>query len=136
MPQPDPTRIRAFAETWEHRRRNAVDASTRGAAANLREWAEVMNAQTRMLIAELQEFDPKTWDRLARICHEEAKGDTNSIECLLAWDGPHYCKVWRDATETIQDTRLWDALEELCTHAATMTANAKFHVDKLDRTHI
>lgn len=128
---PDPRRVRTFADTWEHRRRAAVDASMPGASDNLREWAETMNAQTRLLIAELQIFDPDVWSNLSKVCMLKAKGAAIIDPELLALFRTH-----QSAFSQVGDEREWDALEELTAHAGGMCANAKFKVNHLDRTNI
>lgn len=128
---PDPLKVRAIAETWEHRRRNAVDASQVGATDNLRDWAETMNAQTRLLISELQLFDPDAWQQLAGVCQLRATG-VSLIGPALATFRPY-----ADAFALVEHPKLWDALEELTHHAATMTdPHSKFIVNKLDRTNL
>lgn len=102
-----------------------------GSADNLRTWAETMNAQTRLLIAELQIFDPAVWGRIATICKIRAAGAALiSPELLTQY------RLIQPAFAEIQDPRLWDALEELANHSATMCSSAKFFVNKLDRTNV
>lgn len=128
---PDPLRVRDIAEVWEVRRQAAIPAGQRGATDNLRDWAETMNARTKMLISELQVFDPYTWRPLAAVCQMKAKGMAIIDPAVLAVYRRHEA-----AFTAIEYPSLWDALEELSTHAITMCSNAKFMVNKLDRTNL
>lgn len=69
MAESTAARVSAIAETWAARRTETARTLT---ANGLRGFVELMNAQTRLLIRELNIQDPTLWEGLAELCNNAA----------------------------------------------------------------